>query len=214
MPVRPRPDLLRSPRLPAAGAVCALHLLLALLWPGRPSGRPDAGQAQVPLQVQLLASPVHRPAAPPARPLAIQTGAPQAPRWAAPDLQRPTAPVADPTPAKADTPPGVEPTDPARSAGGTGPGSPPMLRLDLPPSPLRSPSGPSPLAAPRPRSVESRLAQGLTSTPLREEAMGNGRVRLRQGDRCVDLRDARMAQIDPFNRSGHPIPKQAEDCAR
>jgi hypothetical protein len=49
---------------------------------------------------------------------------------------------------------------------------------------------------------------------LREESLGQGRIRLRQGQRCVELRDARMAQIDPFNQRISPIPKQAEDCAR
>jgi hypothetical protein len=62
--------------------------------------------------------------------------------------------------------------------------------------------------------VESKIARGLAAGPLIEEDLGQGRRRFRQGTRCVDVREARMSQIDPFNQSVAGIPKQVEDCRR
>lgn len=89
------------------------------------------------------------------------------------------------------------------------------LDLTLPPVARRGDTPRLPTPAPRPRSVESGIARALEDGPLvQENHLGNGRIRLRQGRRCVELRDAHMARIDPFNQSVNPIPKQGEDCSR
>lgn len=212
MPARPTPY-----RLLAVGAVGALHLLVLLLWPARPTGRVQPAQDQAPLVVQLLTAPAIRPA-PPRDPLP-DLRRPAAPMlsWRPPALAVPTValPVVEPPvglPADAASPTGASHAAPPVSGILPAPSTP--LDLTLPPAAARRPASPRPPDTPRPRSVEQRLAQGLASAPLREEARGDGRVRLRKGQGCVDLRDARMAQIDPFNQSVNPIPKQAEDCAR
>jgi hypothetical protein len=92
--------------------------------------------------------------------------------------------------------------------------TPRALDLSLPPRALRGEAAaPSPPST-RSRSVEATLERALGNGPLIEENLGNGRLRLRRGRNCVDLRDSRMAQVDPFNQSVSPIPKQAEDCSR
>lgn len=88
------------------------------------------------------------------------------------------------------------------------------MDLSLPPAATRGAGRPGPPATATPRSIESQLARDLGDTGWREELLGDGRIRMRKGARCIELRDAHMAQIDPFNQSVSPIPKQAEDCAR
>jgi hypothetical protein len=62
--------------------------------------------------------------------------------------------------------------------------------------------------------VESTIARDFDNGPMVEEDLGQGRRRFRQGRRCVEVRDSRMAQVDPIGQSGGGIPKQAEDCSR
>lgn len=88
------------------------------------------------------------------------------------------------------------------------------LDLRLPPPELRGPAPPGPRTAPAASSVESTIARGLSPGPMVEEDLGQGRRRFRQGTRCIEAREARMAQIDPFNQSVAAIPKALEDCAR
>ena len=57
------------------------------------------------------------------------------------------------------------------------------------------------------------LARELGTDPrLSDELRGDGRVRIRRGADCVDLRDARSAAIDPFSQTTRPPPKVGEAC--
>ncbi len=61
--------------------------------------------------------------------------------------------------------------------------------------------------------VESRIASALADRPLAEEPMADGRRRIRKGQGCVEVHDARIAAIDPFSESVRPSPKQARPCS-
>lgn len=81
----------------------------------------------------------------------------------------------------------------------------------------RSTSRPAALDDPRAnRALESpgeRFARELGTDDRRvEEARGEGRVRLRKGTSCVDVKVARDAQLDPFNQSYRPAPRLAQPC--
>lgn len=205
-----RPTL--SPRGSAfAAAVLAGHLaLLAGLlslrpWPARtrsPKGNPA-------LMVWLLpaAWPTARSAALPAptRPRSAAAPAPpRAPRHARAALQAITLSV---------TP------EAASAALVTGPAAPPTrapLRLRLPDAVLARPGNPA-LADPRadsPRpTLESRIARVLDhGNGWVEEPLGEGRVRYRRGSECIEVRPARIDQLDPFNRSALPVPGVAKRC--
>ena len=45
-----------------------------------------------------------------------------------------------------------------------------------------------------------------------EEARGDGRLRVRKGASCVDVRPARGAELNPFDQSVRPIPRLVEAC--
>lgn len=63
-----------------------------------------------------------------------------------------------------------------------------------------------------PPSRDERLAQALgTDLALHEEQRGAVR-RFRQGRACVDVAPAREAQINPFNQTASPTPRQATPC--
>ena len=51
-----------------------------------------------------------------------------------------------------------------------------------------------------------------TDERLVEEDRGPGRLRVRQGTGCVDVRDSRVGLVDPFSQSMRPPPKLAESC--
>ena len=139
-------------------------------------------------------------------------GAPRQRRAAAPIQAAAPAPGTSREPvieAISSPPPTPAPTQAAASASEPG-----RLDLSLPPRAARGSAATPTVPSARPRSVEAILDRGLAQSPLIEESLGNGRLRIRRGRDCIDLRDTRMAQIDPFNQSVSPIPKQAEDCQR
>lgn len=200
--------MIRRTRWGFAVGVCLIHLML-LRACEPPAGRDETTPVQPALSVRLLPAPEPRPK--PATVPGLRRTGPTRP-----------APAREPM-TQAITVPAIGPVngDEASDLPGIGAPSPtpratPALPLDLrlPPPELRGAGPATPRAEPKPRSVESQLSNDLADGPLREEALGNGRLRLRQGRRCVELRDARMAQIDPFNQSVSPLPKQAEDCSR
>ena len=78
---------------------------------------------------------------------------------------------------------------------------------------------PSAQATNDPRSNSARksfgdvLAGALGSDDrLIEDARGDGRLRVRKGARCVDVRPARGAELNPFEQSVRPIPSLVEAC--
>jgi hypothetical protein len=179
-----------------------LALLRGCQWP---AWRADPAPAQPPLSVRLLSAP--EPVATPAQPRFLP------PRWAParePRTQAITIPTLDAV-RRDDAPP--PPAAAAASAANRGTAAPP-LDLRLPPAETRGAGPVIAPAAPRPQGIESRLSTDLATGPLREQSLGQGTLRLRQGRRCVELRDANIARIDPFNQSVSPVPKQAEDCSR
>jgi hypothetical protein len=204
--------MIRRTRWGFAIGVCLTHLIL-LRTCEAPASRVEPTPEQPALNVRLLPEP---------NPESVPDMAPVERRSTSARLPRP-APAREPI-TQAITIPAIGPMSPdngpAAPADGAAASSPaptasaPPLDLRLPPPALRGAGPASTRAEPKPRSVESQLSNDLADGPLREEALGNGRLRLRQGRRCVELRDARMAQIDPFNQSVSPIPKQGEDCSR
>jgi hypothetical protein len=60
-----------------------------------------------------------------------------------------------------------------------------------------------------------RFAQSLGSDEvpgLSEQAMGDGRIIVRKGRDCYDVRSARNAEIDPFSQTSRPTPRLATGC--
>jgi hypothetical protein len=67
---------------------------------------------------------------------------------------------------------------------------------------------------PPPGQVEASIGR-LTEndgTALREESLGDGRTRVRGRGGCVEVHEAGMARIDPFNKSVQPLPGGATPC--
>lgn len=196
-------------RAAGAAAVLALHALLWLGWRlhAPPAAREAPPPAAAPLVVRLLSLPPPvAPAAP--RPLPTPrpaTAPPPARALAAPVRPEPALQV----PAAAALPTVAEP---APSASPPAPPSPPPLVLDLPrgaSAPRRSPALDDLRANTAPRTVASRIANAMAKD-WTEEVLGDGRVRYRRGDECIQVQPSRDAQLDPINGSGRP--KQAGSC--
>ena len=117
---------------------------------------------------------------------------------------------------------------PSAAAGGTAaitaepaaspptPTAPPRLNLALPtqrqpPPPAAAARDDTRVNLPRPDRDE-RLAAALgTDTTLRMARHGE-RLRFRQGRDCIDVLPSREAELNPFNQSTHPTPRQARAC--
>lgn len=199
----------------ALAGVAIVHVLLIGLWLQQPDVVREAPAVGRVLQLVLLPWRQTDPApVPPAtvRPSPTPRGrsAPgPAPR---PVLDAITLPAAAPAPeAPAIT---AEPPRPPASAA--------SLNLALP----RAPAGASaPWRAvdavrsqlqpePPPGKVEAAIGR-LTEndgTALSEESLGDGRTRVRGRGGCVEVHEARMAQLDPFNKSVQPRPSGATPC--
>jgi len=196
--------------------VAALHLVaLWLLTQGAPPAR-DRPRAAVALRIV--------PAAPRTRiePPLPAPPTPPAARQAAAAVRRTnerlsTKPPLQPAPAEEPAPPSpvaitVAPAASAASA------AQPALRLDLPHRGLtttapRNPALDDPRANTAPAGMGERLAATLGSDPRRsEESRGEGRLRVREGASCVDVRVSRNTQIDPMEQSYRPTPKLVETC--
>ncbi len=92
------------------------------------------------------------------------------------------------------------------------------LDLRLPRAPSGAPP-PSAQATIDPRSNSARksfsdvLAAKLGSDDRWiEDARGDGRLRVRKGASCVDVRPTRGAELNPFDQSVRPIPRLVEAC--
>lgn len=90
----------------------------------------------------------------------------------------------------------------------------PPLVLDLPRAASavrRSPALDDARANTARATVESRIAATLDDR-LIEERRGDGTVRFRRGNECVDVLPNRDAQLDPFNESFAKKPGTAQGC--
>lgn len=195
-------------------AVATLHV--ALLWSARQSSPwPERGApapAAPVLDVRAIAPPPSTAPPPtrlPPRALRLPTREP----WPWPDIMvRPELPGIAPEPAEPAAPAAISapsPTPPASAA---------PLDLHLPRAVIGSPGVrqqalDDPRANTAPKTIESRIRAAVgTDGPLSVEDLGEGRKRYRRGTRCVEVHDARIASIDPFNESVRPSPKQARAC--
>ena len=229
MPAVPQPDLhLRpAPKAPVLATarirrcllivpVLLLHgalgwLLLNERLQPRLSQQPDTARRFVlrllpeTAAVQPLSQPLR--AVPPRSPTPM-------PRRSGPVRVPVPVPVPPATPAEAL----AEASEPAPEAPPPPPPRPAALDLRLP----RAASAPlSPaaqaVADPRANSVRKSFAEKLADALGRderttEEARGDGRIRVRKGADCVDVREARSAQLDPIGQSTRPTPRLAEAC--
>jgi len=192
------------------GAVLCLHAGLWWVLQADRSTR-DTRATLAPLaQVRLLAG------QPPGRRRAVpMLPAARTPLPAAPAIALPTLPIVQPPLDSAGTtvalpaPPASSPTQAAL----------PPLDLSLPKGTPRPDRGARQRALDDPRAntpqptLEARIGAAIGSGgPIRVEDLGGGRRRIYQGTRCVEVHDARIATIDPFNQSVLPSLKQARPC--
>jgi hypothetical protein len=214
MPGADRPDWLRGTLL----ALLVLMHLLALqgLNGHRQSpAQPAAGKALI--QISLL----------PARVPARQVRLPAQPRHSA--LRRSAAataltPAVNPEMPNPDSQDRQAATTPDKASESTGPApvKPLAQRLNLA-LPGKPASGAQPAPAqwaamdPRANSHRpdfgERMAAAIGSDPtLREEIINPGHRRIRQGSRCLDLKDTRNSQINPFDETARMGPKLMSAC--
>jgi hypothetical protein len=200
-------------------AVLAGHLLLVLLLQraGVWRERGDTAPQRPALVVSLLPAP--RPAAAADRPAAITPN--RLPARAAAAARR-TDPANDATavavPDAAALPPDpvvIAPLAPPAAAAARA--APAPLVLDLPraaSSPARRHPGlDDPRANTGGRTLESRIAGAIGGDErLREESLFDGRMRVHEGNACVEVRPNTADQLDPFNRAVRPLPRVAKPC--
>jgi len=187
----------------ARGLVVALHAAVLLaLWQHRPPRLDAPGERRV-TTVRLIEPrrppppPREQPKAPATARLPLPARPPAA---AVPDTPRPddappvaTAPAAAPTPEHAAT-------EPPRMT----------LRLTLPPgyaasASVRSAALNDPRSNTRRQTFEDRIANAAAVTgDWVEERAGDGRMRRRRGDTCVETEESRIAMIDRFNENVAP----------
>lgn len=91
------------------------------------------------------------------------------------------------------------------------------LNLQLPPgwSPPPAPRHPALQAGQGPRqplTLESRLAGALGDGHWTEERLSDGRLRLRNGHRCVDVQRNRSDELNPFNATPTPWTAREQAC--
>jgi hypothetical protein len=212
----------RTGRVPAL-VVVLLHGGLLLAWLSTPTPRPPAPlppAAIVWLQPPAAPTPPPRPVR---RPPAAAPDARAAPEPTRVPVQRPArrAPVepeAITLPLPLQPAPASSPSVAVPPAGPADPASSP-LQLALPPGSWAEPTSPAARAlndpransGHRPGTALSRL--GERGPGLSEQAMaGQGRRRVTIDGACVEVHEARIQQIDPFNRSNSPLPAQVKSC--
>lgn len=180
--------------------VLALHLILVVVWlqPGMHARAIPDGPVLI---LRLL--PARAPTAQPTT--ALQRPAPSAAR-------QPPPPALD---APADPALQAITLPPAASAPVT---PPPPLVLDLrrgasAPQRWRNPALEDPRSNRLPQTLESRLQQAMPAPSAETtERLDEFRARIRKGGDCVEVHTARGAQLDPFNQSVLPTPKQVKGC--
>lgn len=210
MPIRPE-----RPRRIAAVlvGVALLHGLALWMLTRRPPAPTATPRTAVSLRIVVPVPPRRvdpPPAEPPAATAAQRTDR-ATPRRAAPPAAAAPEPTAEPQPVGPQAITVAPPAPPASTPE-------PPLNLDLP---RRASAGLAPrnpaLGDPRANTPQRGFGEGLAaalgSDERRvEEARGEGRLRIRQGRDCVDVRVARNTGLDPFNQSIRPSPKLVEPC--
>lgn len=62
--------------------------------------------------------------------------------------------------------------------------------------------------------VGERIASALGSPQQTEEAIAPGHTRIREGSSCLDVQDARVSQLFPFDAMGRGAPKMVSSCKK
>jgi hypothetical protein len=118
--------------------------------------------------------------------------------------------------------PQTQPAAPAQSAESTRPAPLAPLNLALPVPPQapasapkvdRNPALTDPRANTRRANFATRMADTLGTDPtLREESLGPGKHRFKQGSTCVETAESRIGQIDPFSATMRGSPQLVTSC--
>jgi hypothetical protein len=169
-----------------------------------PRAAAPAAQAQPPQGQAADLSPLRKPAARASQPAAItpqrkpEPGDSPLPQLPSPDA----AAIGDRQPSPSSTlqePPSAAPASPGKST----------LRLDW--TPPSRPAQPSSTPSVREQALndarantqglraEARMAQAVGDDRLQEEALGDGRRRIRKGTVCADVHRTHIAQLNPFD---------------
>jgi hypothetical protein len=189
-----------SDRSAVLTVVLAAHLALWWAWPAVRQTAP-APAAQPTLRVRLLTLPPFDPLPPDQRP---------------PAAHRVDVPQARPPPAT-EAPVVSFVLPPPVSASAASAAAPAPLNLALPRALMADPgirqqALDDPRANPVHKTLESHIAAANPSDALVIEDLGGGRRRMRKGNDCVEVHDARIAGIEPFNQSVSPSMKGAMTC--
>jgi hypothetical protein len=64
----------------------------------------------------------------------------------------------------------------------------------------------------RPATLESRLSKALGDGQWTEERLGDGRLRLRNGNRCIEFQRSRLEELGPSNASPMPWMGKLQAC--
>ena len=193
-------------------AVVLAHLLLVwlLAFALRPAQPPPGGAAATHRTLWLRVLPEAAPPIPVPR-----TAAKRPPPPTPQPLLRPVTPPTAESPAITLVPALAQTQAIAAPLPASAPSAPPLeLRLTAPP--MRSAAAQARedarMGQPAPAGDE-RMARALgTDLTLREEAAAEGVQRFRRGNQCIMTRQARDAQLDPYNQSARPIPRLAGNC--
>lgn len=195
---------------PLLAAVALVHGLVWLAWPSARMYR-DSGSAATTLALTWvsIAPSVHNATLDRSPPVALSPRRPRPPST--------PAAITVPAPVQAWKEPSSVPS-PSQPAVQAQP-KPLPLRLRLPSGPDPAPrmvdlARQDPRSNSRPASPMSRLASLADQSALWSEVplAGDGRSRVTIRGRCAEVHVARNAQIDPFNQSVSPTPKQVRPC--
>lgn len=210
----PRPPP-RSRHFRVALGIGLLHALLIGGWLTRPAPR----LREVPPSPRLATLRLVRAPAPPAPAAAPVSGeAAAGARRPRPTARRPAPmalPRAESVPAAGTISPRLDTAVAEAPAAGA---SAPAPAIEIPTrglarGTLHPPALDDPRANRAPESPTERFARAIGSDErLVEERRGEGRHRVRQGTRCLDVKVARDAEIDPYNQNYRPATRLVGDC--
>ncbi len=209
-------DRLPHRKQPAARLLLLVVLALAHLGLGFWLDRHHAAASRVarrePIQLRLdLPAPRPRAAPPPA----ANIEAPRLPLPLVVPIELPRFEIAP-----AFSPPTQPPSPDAANAAAQARPAPLNLALPSAPSlpasaplPYKNPALSDPRANTRRADIGTRMADTLgTDQSLREESLGPGRHRFKQGSTCVETAESRIGQIDPMGATMRGSPQLVTNC--